>query len=103
VLNPADGKRLWYAHPGSAAIAAGVVPVWLGNGLVIAEVDNGFAVLNASDGTVRWNHPIPDLTGRIEFMNGVLYGFSHTLSSPAGEVTAIRASDGTVIWRHQAT
>jgi outer membrane protein assembly factor BamB len=84
------GARLWIAPVGTDVEPAA------GDDLVFLVTPRSVVALNAANGSVAWELPMPDaLVARPVWDTGWL-----VLSTADGSILAYRASDGHLIWRH---
>lgn len=102
-LNETDGKMLWHAQVGQAGpssrsdttIAAVV------NGVVYLAYPQGFAALNASDGSLKWQYQASGSLTIAAVANGVVYassGDSDLMHPENNKIYALNASDGSLLW-----
>jgi outer membrane protein assembly factor BamB len=109
VHETADGKRLWsYQTPGNGRVLGVVNGVVYGETFAASSSENAAVfALNASDGSVRWNHQTSGFSGGGLLAEGVIYEEVYhqgcSCSTPPSYQLALNASDGSVKWQTPQT
>jgi eukaryotic-like serine/threonine-protein kinase len=106
-LNTADGKQMWHVQVGQAGppIGNGAAVSAVVNGLVYLIFPQGFAALNASDGSLKWRYQASGILDVSTVSNGVVYASSHdidTTNPGHNNIYALNAADGSLLWRYNA-
>ncbi|SRR5579883_231891 len=95
-FNASSGAVQWRYQLSSQA--ASIQTATLDNGVVYLENSDGtLDALGASDGAVRWQTQVGNITPFIALIdNGVIY-----TALASGSITAVIASNGTILWHYQ--
>lgn len=106
-LNIADGKEIWHAQVGQAGppIGNGAAVSAVINGLVYLIFPQGFAALNASDGSLKWRYQASGILDISTVSNGIVYASSHdvdTTNPGHNNIYALNAANGSLLWRYNA-
>jgi outer membrane protein assembly factor BamB len=104
-INAANGKQVWHTRVGKAGppIGSGTAVAAEANGRVYLSYPQGFAALNASDGSVQWKYEARGIVIISAVVDGVVYASSSdidTTNQGHNTIYALNASTGALIWKY---